>query len=137
MHILVYFRCSTLNFHNVGKSEDFLSLFSLVLYTFFEMLFKTFQVQMVTIWRRGFYKDFWVFLLKFFRAFGSNIPAFFIFLHPKTYSKIWDESVIRISAILLYGKYSRLQFFFILGLINAASFTFRYTPNILKFVDNP
>ena len=33
--------------------------------------------------------------LCFFLALGSNIAAFFIFLHPKTYPKISAEPVMR------------------------------------------
>ena len=36
-----------------------------------------------------------------FEALGSAIVAFFIFLQPKTYSKVWAESVIQRLDILL------------------------------------
>ena len=58
---------------------------------------------MVTILRRGFFQVFFENKAKkaqnfgFLLALGSNIAAFFTFLHPKTYRKVWAKSVIRSS----------------------------------------
>ena len=54
---------------------------------------------MVTVLRRGFYQDFFQNKAKnvknySFLVLGSNIAAFFIFLHPQTYPKVLAESVI-------------------------------------------
>ena len=56
---------------------------------------------MVAVLRKDYFKDFLQNKAKsaqnfsFFLALGSNIAAFFIFLYPKTYSKVSAKSVIR------------------------------------------
>ena len=56
---------------------------------------------MVTVLRRGFWNRFFqnnanIVNNEFFGALGSNNAAFFMFLRPKTYPKVWAEPVIRI-----------------------------------------
>ena len=105
-HILMHFRCSILNFYNFGRNQHFLilkkaneSLFSLVLFSIFKIIFKTPRVKWFPFYEEAFFKSFFKINLKrrrtsVFLALGSNIAAFFIFLDPKTYRKVRAESVI-------------------------------------------